>query len=174
MRCPWESISPSDEVTNSKRLAFTSWATSAERRSLSPKRSSSTATVSFSLMTGTMFRVWKIRSIVLEAFCRRIRLSMSSCVSSSWATLTPCCLKALAYMRISSGWPAAAQACFPGRSSGRWSRPNMWTPAAIAALLTMTQEFPSLTPKQSRPRTDETAFHQAHARRSARGRPCQT
>ena len=41
-----------------------------------------------------------------------------------------------------SGWPAAAQACFPGRSSGRWSRPNMWTPAAIAALLTMTQEFP--------------------------------
>ena len=37
-----------------------------------------------------------------------------------------------AYMRISSGWPAAAQACFPGRSSGRWPRPNMWTPAAIA------------------------------------------
>ena len=82
--------------------------------------------------------------MVLNAFCRRIRLSISSWVSKSWATLTPCRLKAVAYIRMSSGWPAAAQACLPGRSSGRWSRPSIWTPAAIAALLTITQEFPPL------------------------------
>ena len=102
MRCPCESVSPSDEVTISNRLAFTSWATLLKgghcHRSEAPPR----PRYHFR-MTGTMFR-FQIRSIVFEAFCRRIRLS-SSCVSSSWATLTPCCLKAVAYMRISSGWP---------------------------------------------------------------------
>ena len=64
-------------------------ATRAARRSLSPKRISAVATVSFSLMTGTAPSARSCSIVARALRCRR-RSSVSSGVSRIWATVMPC------------------------------------------------------------------------------------
>ena len=79
---------PSISLTSTSASASTRRATVADRLSLSPKRISSTATVSFSLTMGTTpssSSRWK----VLWTFCRRSSCSTASPVSSTWETVWP-------------------------------------------------------------------------------------
>ena len=75
----------SDSSTSVSALSIA--ATRAASRSLSPKRISLVATVSFSLITGTVPSRSSVVS-VLRALRWRRRCSVSSSVSSTWATVT--------------------------------------------------------------------------------------
>ena len=84
---------PSVSVSRTRHSAPTRLAMSAARRSLSPKRISSSATASFSLMTGTAPSSMS-RVIVSRAwrYCRRAPKSEND--SSTWATNRPSAAKA--------------------------------------------------------------------------------
>ena len=77
-------------VSSTSTSASTRWATSAARRSLSPKRISSSAMASFSLTTGTHAELeqalQRLAGVEVLARGRRSR----SGVSSTWPATTPC------------------------------------------------------------------------------------
>ena len=132
---------PSTSVSNTSASARTRFATSAESRSLSPKRISLLASESFSLTIGTTpsssrrfsvrctFRYWTARIV-------------SSAVIRIWPTRTPKRPNAASYCAISSPWPTAATACCVATSLGRLSKPSGPKPAAMAPDDTSTTRAP--------------------------------
>jgi len=84
---------PSISVRLISRSASIISAISAERLSLSPNWISSTTTVSFSLIIGTIFHDNSVYN-VLQALRYRVRLLRSELVSKIWATFFSCLAKA--------------------------------------------------------------------------------
>ena len=121
--------STSERITS--RSASTRCATIPARLSLSPKRISSTATVSFSLMIGTTPNPSRAVSVCRE-LRNRARFVRSSRVSSTCATFTPSFSNAFSYAHISRLWPTAAAACLIGRLLGYSLRPSFSMPEMIA------------------------------------------
>src|SRR3990167_8102266 len=122
---------PSTLVRLMRRSASTMAATRAESVSLSPKVSSSTATVSFSLTTGTTLRS-RMRRIACLALTNRARSWSPSLVRRICETRTLCGANASAHAFISSGWPTAAAACRVATSAGRRERPRRIMPKPTA------------------------------------------
>ena len=81
--------SPAVSVSSTSRSASTRWATRAARRSLSPKRISSSAMASFSLTTGTTPSSSR-RCSVARAWRYCWRTTKSSGASSTWPATRPC------------------------------------------------------------------------------------
>src|SRR5919106_476872 len=67
---------------------------------------------------------------------------MSSTVSSTWPTRSPCRAKASPYRATSNPWPTLAAACWVARSRGRRTNPSGASPAAIAPEDTRTTSRP--------------------------------
>ena len=80
--------SPAVSVSSTSRSAPTRWATRAARRSLSPKRISSSAMASFSLTTGTTPSSSRRRSVP-RAWRYCWRMPKSSGASSTWPATRP-------------------------------------------------------------------------------------
>ncbi len=130
--------SPGVSVSRAMRSAPTRFDTRAARRSLSPKRISSSATASFSLTMGTTpsssrwSRVWRA--------CRYCwRWKKSSGASSTWPATRPCRANSSIQAWTSSGWPTAETAWSTAGSLERVRpSPSADQPAAMAPELTTT------------------------------------
>ncbi len=137
--------SPGASVSSTTRSAPMSWATSAARRSLSPKRISSSAMASFSLTIGTTPSSSN-RSNVPRACRYWLRTTKSSGASSTWPLTIPWPSSRRSYTRISRLWPTADRACRVTASLGRLSppRPMAGNPAAMAPEVTATTRWPAV------------------------------
>ena len=134
---------PAVSVSSTSSSAWTRFATSAARRSLSPHRISSSATASFSLTTGTTSKSRSLRSVA-DACTYCVRITKSRGTSSTWPATTPRLANTSRYMPMSALWPTVATACSVSMLAGRRSppMPNSGSPAAIAPLVTTTTRQP--------------------------------
>ena len=137
------SYNPSMSVKITRTSADARFTTMDERRSLSENLISSTATVSFSLITG-MTPSFMSSSIVLRALTKRFLSARPSLVSNICPTVIPCFEKADSYACIRRLWPMAARACFAFMVAGIFFFPVSLIPINIAPELTITNWYPSL------------------------------
>ena len=122
-----------------------------ESQSLSPKVrpfSSSSATMSFSLMTGTMPARTRWSSD-RRRFATRRRSAKSECVRRTWPIFTPRAAKSRSYSVMKRGWPTAAHIWTSETSAGRALSPSASTPAATAPELTNSTSGPILRSSQT-------------------------
>ncbi len=109
---------PGASVSSTSRSAAMRWATRAARRSLSPKRISSSAMASFSFTTGTTPRSSR-RPRVARAWRYCWRTVKSSGASSTCPLTRSWSARALSYTRIRRVWPTAEAAWRVTASRGR-------------------------------------------------------
>ena len=124
-------------VSRTKTSAPILCETRAAMRSLSPKRISSLAMASFSLMIGT--QPSSINRISVLRACRYCVRSMKSLgTNNTWAPINWCFERCLLYSFISRLCPTAASACNVSVSVGRCFMPSAATPPATAPEVTTT------------------------------------
>ena len=131
--------STSDSSTSASQNARCD--TSAARRSLSPKRISDVATVSFSLTIGMAWS-WRRRSMVRWALRARGRSPASADVSSTCPVVRPKRANERDHSWARRTWPTAAAACLVARSVGRVDRPSGPMPEATAPEDTRIRSLP--------------------------------
>ena len=136
--------------------ASTRCATSAASRSLSPKRISCVATVSFSLMTGTAPNSSSVCSVErpLRYVARRVT---SSVVSSTCPIVSPRPWNSSEYADMSCPCPTAAAACACGSSVGRVGMPSWPIPAEMAPEETSNTSLPACRRSASTPTSSVSA-----------------